>query len=154
MKANSKNIMDFANSRKTKGKTAIARIKTMQNMTDFSSLCINMDTIITAICSNEEPQPILRQILLKFVSIVNNPEWVRWSESIGAMPNLHWYCYTFFERIFNCFADFATDFGIATPFLSVFSTALQISQRILEMGISCPSLVRLLSSMQRLWWEH
>jgi hypothetical protein len=63
----------------------------MQNMTDFFSLCINMDTIITAICSNEEPQPILRQILLNFVSIINNPEWVRWSESIGAMPNLHWY---------------------------------------------------------------
>ncbi len=27
------------------------------------------------------------------------------------MPNLHWYCYTFLERIFNCFADFITDFG-------------------------------------------
>ena len=27
------------------------------------------------------------------------------------MPNLHWYCYTFLERIFNCFSDFATDFG-------------------------------------------
>ncbi len=70
-----------------------------------------MDTIITAICSNEEPQPILPQILLKFVSTINNPEWVRWSESVGAMPNLHWYWYTFLERIFNCFTDFATDFG-------------------------------------------
>jgi hypothetical protein len=27
------------------------------------------------------------------------------------MSNLHWYCYTFLEHIFNCFADFATDFG-------------------------------------------
>jgi hypothetical protein len=120
MKATSKNIMDFANSHKTKGKTAIARIRTMQNMTNFSSLCINMDTIITTICSNEEAQPILWQILLKFVSLVNNPEWVHWSESVGAMPNLHWYCYTFLERIL---------------------TASQILQRILEMGISCPSLV-------------
>jgi len=111
MKATSENIMDFADSHKTKGKTAIARIGTMQDMTDFSSLCINMDTIITAISSNDEPQPILRQILLKFVSIVNNPDWVRWMESVGAMPNLHWYCYNFLERIFNCFADFATDFG-------------------------------------------
>jgi hypothetical protein len=111
MKATFENIMDFANSHKTKGKTAIALIGTMQNMTDFSSLCINMDTIITAICSNEKPQPILWQILLKFVSVINNPDWVRWVESIGAMPNLHWYCYTFLERIFNCFADFATDFG-------------------------------------------
>jgi hypothetical protein len=92
MKATSKNIMDFADSHKTKGKTAIARIGTMQNMMDFSSLFINMDTIITAICSNEETQPILQQILLKFISFVNNPEWVRWFESIGAVPNLHWYC--------------------------------------------------------------
>ena len=70
-----------------------------------------MDTIITAICSNKEPQPILCQILLNFVSIINNLEWVRWSESVGAMPDLHWYCYTFLECIFNCFADFTTDFG-------------------------------------------
>jgi hypothetical protein len=111
MKATSENIMDFADSHKTKGKTAIAHIGTMQNMTNFSSLCINMDTIITAICSNKEPQPILWQILLKFVSIINNSDWVRWSESVGVMPNQHWYCYTFLEHIFNCFADFATDFG-------------------------------------------
>jgi hypothetical protein len=103
--------MDFIDSHKTKGKTAIACIGTMQNMTDFSSLCINTDTIITAISSNKEPQPILLQILLKFVSIVNNPDWVCWSKSVGAMPNLHWYCHTFLERIFNYFADFATDFG-------------------------------------------
>ena len=82
----------------------------MQNLTDFSSLCININTIVTAICSNEEPHSILYQILLNFVSIINNPEWVRWSESVGSMPNLHWYCYIFLERIFNCFTYFATDF--------------------------------------------
>jgi hypothetical protein len=27
------------------------------------------------------------------------------------MPSLHWYCYSFLEQIFNCFANFATDFG-------------------------------------------
>jgi uncharacterized linocin/CFP29 family protein len=27
------------------------------------------------------------------------------------MPNLHWYCYSFLEKIFNHMADFATDFG-------------------------------------------
>ncbi len=66
MKATSENIMDFTDSHKTKGKTAIACIGTMQNMRDFSRVCINMNTIITAICSNKEPQPIHRQILLKF----------------------------------------------------------------------------------------
>ncbi len=27
------------------------------------------------------------------------------------MPLFHWYCYSFPKQIFNCFADFATDFG-------------------------------------------
>ncbi len=83
----------------------------MQSMVDFSSLCINMDIIITAICSNERPQPIFHQILLNFVTIVNNLDWVRWSDNAGLMPLLHWYCYSFLEQIFNCFAHFATDFG-------------------------------------------
>ncbi len=74
VKATSENAMDFSNSHKTKGKTAIARIGTMHSMVDFSSLCINMDTIITAISSYDEPQPILCQILLNFVAIVNNPD--------------------------------------------------------------------------------
>ena len=74
VKATSENVMDFANSRKTKGKTVIACIGIMQSMVDFSSLCINMDTIITTICSNNGPQPIFHQILLNFVAIVNNPD--------------------------------------------------------------------------------
>jgi hypothetical protein len=90
VKATSENVMDFADSHKTKGKTAIAYIGTMQSMVDFSSLCINMDTIITAICSNGRPQPILRQILLNFITIVKNPDWVRWSDNVGLMPLLNW----------------------------------------------------------------
>jgi hypothetical protein len=89
VKATSENVMDFTDSHKTKGKTAIAHIGTMQSMVDFSSLCINMDTIITAICSNDRPQPIFHQILLNFVAIVNNPDWVRWSDNIGLMPSHH-----------------------------------------------------------------
>ena len=26
------------------------------------------------------------------------------------MSLIHWYCYSFLEHIFNCFADFATNF--------------------------------------------
>jgi hypothetical protein len=55
VKATSENVMDFADSHKTKGKTAIACIGIIQSMVDFSSLCINMDTIITAICSSNGP---------------------------------------------------------------------------------------------------
>ncbi len=81
--------MNFVDSHKTKGKTAMAHIGTMQSMVDFSSLCINMDTIITTICSNDGPQLILHQILLNFVTIVNNPYWVRWSDNFSLMPLLH-----------------------------------------------------------------
>ncbi len=91
VKATSENVMDFADSHKTNGKTVIACIGTMLSMVDFSSLCINMDTIITVICFNNEPQAILCQILLNFVAIVNNPDWARWSENVGSMPLLHWY---------------------------------------------------------------
>ena len=77
VKATTENVMDFVDSHKIKGRTAIACIGTMQSMMDFSSLCINMDMIITAICSNNGPQPIFCQILLNFVAIVNNPDWVR-----------------------------------------------------------------------------
>jgi hypothetical protein len=111
VKATSENVIDFADSQKTKGKTVIACIGTMQSMVDFSSLCINMDTIITTICSNDRPQLILHQILLNFVAIVNNPDWV--SDNVGSMPLIHWYCHSFLEQIFNCFANFATDFGNA-----------------------------------------
>ncbi len=111
VKATTENVMDFLDSHKRKGKTAIACIGTMTSMTDFSSLCINMNMIITAICSSDTPQLILHQILLNFVAIVNNPDWVRWYKSVGGMPLLHWYSYSFLEQIFNCFADFATDFG-------------------------------------------
>jgi hypothetical protein len=76
VKARCKNAMDFSKSHKTKGKTAISRIGTMISMADFSSLCINMNMIITAICSSIKPQLILHQILLNFIAIVNNPNWM------------------------------------------------------------------------------
>jgi hypothetical protein len=111
VKATTENVMDFSDSHKMKGMTATACIGMMTSMTDFFSLCINMNMIITAICSSEMPQLILRQILLNFVAIVNNPDWVHWYKSVGEMPLLHLFSYSFLEQIFNCFADFATNFG-------------------------------------------
>jgi hypothetical protein len=110
-RATNENVMDIIDSQKSTRKTAIARIGTMADITNFSSLCINMDMVISAICTSDEPQPIFHQILMNFVSLVNNPDWAKWSESVGSMPLIHWYCYSFLERIFNCFADFATNFG-------------------------------------------
>jgi hypothetical protein len=139
VKATSENVMDFADSHKTKGKTAIACIdSTMHSMVDFSSLCINMDMIITAICSNDEPQPILCQILLNFVAIVNNPDLVRWLDDVGLTLLLHWYCYSFLKQIFYCFANFATDFGNrnimseACPITKLSTSALKSALMVLK----------------------
>jgi hypothetical protein len=140
VKATSENVMDFANSHKTKGKTAITCIGTMHSVVDFSSLCINMDTNTTDICSNDEPQPMLCQILLNFVAIVNNnnPDWIGRSENVGSMPSLHWYCYSFLKQIFNCFANFATDFvngnimSKACPITELNTSALKSTLTVLK----------------------
>ncbi len=65
----------------------------MVNMADFSSLCINSDTIISAIINNSGPQPLYCQILLKFVNLLNNPDFNTWyTVTKGSMPSLHWHC--------------------------------------------------------------
>ena len=106
------NIMDVLDAHKSKAKTSIAQIGSMSSTVDFGSLCINMDSIITAITTADSPSPILCQFLLNFVRITNNIEWVCWHElNPGCMPNLYWYCYSFLEMIVNHLTDFATNFG-------------------------------------------
>jgi hypothetical protein len=55
------------------------------------------------------------------------------------MPSLHWYCYNSLEQIFNCFADFATDFGNgsimfeACPITKLNTSALKSTLTVLKM---------------------
>ena len=96
----------------SKAKTSFAQIGSMSLVVNFTSLCINIDSVITAITTADSLPPILRQFLLNFVRITNNTEWAHWHDlNPGRMPNLHWYCYSFLEKIFNHMADFATHFG-------------------------------------------
>jgi hypothetical protein len=86
----SKNNMDMADVHKSKANIAITRINTMVNMTNFSSLCINCDTIISTIVDSSGPQPLYCQILLKFVNLMNNPNFDAWyAANKGSMPSLH-----------------------------------------------------------------
>jgi hypothetical protein len=101
----SENNMDIANTHKSKTNVAITRIGTMVDMTNFSSLHINCDTIISAIVDSTGPQP-------KFVNLLNNPDFDAWyAATKGSMPSLHWHVYSFLECIFNLFAKFTMDFG-------------------------------------------
>jgi hypothetical protein len=72
MITNTEKSMDVINAHKSKAKTSIARIGTMVSIVNFSSLCINMDLIITAITTADSPLPILRQFLMKFIGIIQN----------------------------------------------------------------------------------
>jgi hypothetical protein len=108
----SENNMDIVNAHKSKLNVAITRIGTMVDMDIFSSLCINSITIISAIIDSTKPQPLYRQILLKFVNLLNNPDFdTLYAATKGSMPSLYWHVYYFLKRIFNLFAKFATDFG-------------------------------------------
>ena len=110
--ARSENSMDISDTHKSKINVAITRIGTMVDMPDFSSLCINCDTVVAAMISAEGPQPLWRQFLLKFVTLLNNPDFDAWYQTNkSAMPFLHWHVYSFLERIYNHFAAFATNFN-------------------------------------------
>ncbi len=86
----SENNMDIADALKSKTNVVITRIGTMVDMTDFSSLCINCDIIISAIVDSSGPQPLYRQILLKFVNLMNNPNFNTWyAANKTSMPSLH-----------------------------------------------------------------
>ncbi len=86
----SENNMDIADAYKSKTNVAITRISTMVDMTHFSSLCIDSDTIISAIINSTGPQPLYHQILLNFVNLLNNPDFDTWYAATKkyAIPSL------------------------------------------------------------------
>jgi hypothetical protein len=116
VKATSENVMDFSDSHKTKRKTVISCIGMMISMTNFSSLCINMNTIITTICSSSEPQPILRQYSILLISSIVPIGYIGMRVSVGCLYFI----------------------GIPTASLRGSSIALLILLPILGMGTSCP----------------
>jgi hypothetical protein len=108
----SESAMDVFDSHKTKTVTSIARNCTMQDMGDFTSLCVNSNTVVMGVFSCEGPQPLYRQFLLMFIKIVNSRNWVDWfTKNDGDMPGIHWHLYVNVERIFNLLADFSKNFG-------------------------------------------
>jgi hypothetical protein len=104
--------MDIADAHKSKTNVAITRISTMVDMTNFSSFCINSNTIISAIINSTRPQPLYCQVLLNFINLLNNLDFDTWyAAKKGSKPFLHWHVYSLFEQIFNLLAKFAMDFG-------------------------------------------
>jgi hypothetical protein len=94
----SENNMDTADALKSKTNVAITCISTMVDLTNFSSLCINCNTIISAIANSTGPQPLSCQVLFKFINLLNNPDFDAWyAATKGSMPSLHWHVYSFLK---------------------------------------------------------
>ncbi len=103
--------MDVLDSHKSKTATSIARIGMMQDVDDFTSLCVNSDTVMMSMFSTEGPQPLYCQFLLIFIKTVNSCDWTDWfAKNSGNMPGLHWHLYIFLKRIINLLADFLKNF--------------------------------------------
>jgi hypothetical protein len=83
----------------------------MQDVEDFTSLCVNSDTIMMGMFSTEGPQPLYRQFLLMLIKMFNSRNWADWfAKNGGNMPGLHWHLYIFLEMVFNLLADFSKNF--------------------------------------------
>jgi len=83
----------------------------MQDVEDFTSLCVNSDTVMMGMFSTEGPQPLYRQFLLIFIKTENSRDWTDWfAKNSGNMPGLHWHLYIFLKRIVNLLADFSKNF--------------------------------------------
>jgi len=112
LNARSESAMDVIDSQKAKTVTSIARIGSMLDMKDFTSLCVNLDTLVMGMISSEGPQPLFRHFLLVFIRTVNSRDWADWYSKHGdGMQGLHWHLYIYLERIFNLLADFAKNFN-------------------------------------------
>ncbi len=100
MIANTEKSVDVLDMHKSKTNTSIARIGTMVSVINFSSLCINMDSIVMTITTADNPPPILCQFLMKFIRTIKSTEWTRWYNAAHVhMPLLHWHCYSFLKRV-------------------------------------------------------
>lgn len=107
-------MMDVPDVQKTRPKTVMSRIGVLSTVNDFSSICINIDTIISGTVEEApgSPKPILRQLMLDFINMVNGPSWKHWMEISGAeMPNVHITLYGYLESVWIGLATFATDFN-------------------------------------------
>ncbi len=74
----SKSAMDVLDSHKTKAVTSIACIGRMQGMGDFTSLCIDSNTVVLGMFSLESPKQLYRHFLLIFVKTVNSRDSQEW----------------------------------------------------------------------------
>ena len=108
-------MMDVPTAQRNAPKTAVSRIGTNKSVDDFTSLCVNIDTFISATADTTKgPKPLLHLIIMDFIETVNSPQFRNWYESAGSgMPFLHLHLalYGYLERVWINFAAFAVNFS-------------------------------------------
>ncbi len=127
VKATSENVMDFADSHKTKGKTAIACIGTMHSMVDFSSFAPTW---------TQSSPPSVPTMSLSRSSVKSSSTLLPYSTTqtgyVGRITSARCLCFI----------------GTVTVSSSKSSTALPTLPLILGRVISCPKLARSPSSIR------
>ena len=105
-------MMDVPAAQRNAPKTAVARIGTNKSVDDFTSLCVNIDTFITATADiTKGPKPLLHLIMMDFIETINSPQFRNWYDSAkSGMPFLHLALYGYLERFWVNIAEFAVDF--------------------------------------------
>jgi hypothetical protein len=74
LKLQNKMMMDVADAQRTKPKTTIARIEFLNLLEAFLLTCININTIISVLISNQSPVLILCQVIIGMAELVINAD--------------------------------------------------------------------------------
>jgi len=71
---------------------------------------INVCTFMMVVSSSDSPKPLLAQMFTKIMTMTINNDWDEWIVQCGgSVPNIHLLFLSYIDRIFVCFAKFATD---------------------------------------------
>ena len=71
---------------------------------------INVCTVMMDVSSSDSPKPLLAQVFTRIMTMTINNNWDEWMVQCGgSVPNIHLLFLSYIDRIFVCFAKFATD---------------------------------------------
>jgi len=101
---------DIVEAHRSKIVTAIKQVGKVTSIKDVTLLMINVCTVMMVVSSIDSPRPLLAQAFTKIMTMTINNDWDEWMVQCGgSVPNIHLLFLSYIDRIFVCFAKFATD---------------------------------------------
>ena len=103
-------VFNVVEAHRSKVATAIKRVGKVTSIKDVTLLMINVCTVMMVVSSSGSPKPLLAQAFTKIMTMTINNDWDEWMvQCRGSVPNIHLLFLSYIDRIFVCFAKFATD---------------------------------------------